>query len=126
MISVFGWPDTSGSSSENYPTTLESSGSAASIVHSSLLCPGLIVAFLSYHHKYSPSAKLFNTNDTNVNYWRQEFVDALLQFCTGYMIYDFLFIILLRLDPTTSMIPNFRPDDYLFMGHHIATIYLCT
>jgi hypothetical protein len=112
MVSVFGWPGSD--DSENFPTTVEVSGSASSIVHSSLLCPGLIVAFLS-HNKYSPSEHL--SKATN---WWQEFVDALLQFCTGYMIYDFLFIVLIRLEPG-SIVPKLQADDYLFLAHHTVT-----
>jgi TLC domain len=106
---IFGWP-----------STVSDTGAASmsGIVHSSLLCPGLIVAFQTF--KYSPSEPLAKAPK-----WWQELVDSLLQFCTGYMIYDACFIIASRVDLSVSLFPTFQGDDLLFLGHHLATtIYM--
>ena len=47
--------------------------------------------------------------------WWQEVVHLLLQFCTGYMMYDALFSMLL---PNNFQI---KDEDMMFMGHHIIT-----
>lgn len=101
----FGWPS---------DVSDEGAASIAGVVHSTLLCPGLIVAFLS--HKYSPSEPI-----TKAPKWWQELVEALLQFCTGYMVYDACFILLARMDLSVSWIPALEGDDFLFLGHHLAT-----
>jgi hypothetical protein len=107
LISVFHWP-------EGATPTKESAASMVSICHSSLLCLGLIVSFQT--QTYRPSQKL-----VEAPLWWQEFVDALIQFCTGYMIYDAIFnVILLRWSPGDRL-PTFGLDDYLFLGHHIVT-----
>jgi hypothetical protein len=102
---IFGWP--SGASDEG-------AASLAGIVHSSLLCPGLVIAFVT--HTYSPSEPLAKAPK-----WWQELVDSLLQFCTGYMVYDASFILANRWDPSVSWIPALQGDDILFLGHHVAT-----
>lgn len=98
----------------NDPASFEVSGNAAAAAHSMLLVPALIVGFMT--HKYSPSEHL----SLAPSHW-QEFVDALLQFCTGYMIYDAIFTVILRWDPALSWIPAFQFDDYLFLIHHLMT-----
>lgn len=97
--------------------SMEASASVVGIVHSSLLVPGLLVAFMT--HKYNPSEHIDLSPATH---WK-EYVDALLQFCTGYMIYDAVFIYMLRLDPTSSSpwIPELQADDILFLVHHFMT-----
>jgi hypothetical protein len=53
--------------------------------------------------------------------WWQKFADSLLQFCTGYMVYDALVNILyLRYDPSLHSIV-LNDDDKLFLVHHIMT-----
>lgn len=89
--------------------------SVAGVVHSSLLCPGLIAAFWS--HSYNPSEHMSKAPHR----WWQQSVDALLQFCTGYMIYDAIFIVMMRTDLSLSWVPAFEPDDYLFLMHHMMT-----
>jgi hypothetical protein len=107
LTSVFHWP-------EGATPTKEAAASMVSICHSSLLCLGLIVSFQT--QTYRPSQKL-----VEAPLWWQEFVDALIQFCTGYMIYDAIYnVILLRWSPG-DLLPTFGPDDYLFLGHHIVT-----
>mmetsp|Transcript_95613 Transcript_95613/g.143238 ORF Transcript_95613/g.143238 Transcript_95613/m.143238 type:complete len:304 (+) Transcript_95613:124-1035(+) len=91
----------------------ESSGTFGSITHSTLLCPALMVGFMT--HKYSPSE-----HRNHAPQWWVDFVDALLQFCTGYMVYDAVFICFIRLEPG-SWIPKIQPGDWLFLGHHACT-----
>lgn len=105
LQTIFGWPE---------EPAKEAAASMAGVVHSSLLCPGLVVAF--WHHRYNPSEHI-----TKAPQWWKELVEALLQFCTGYMIYDACFIVMTRLDPSVSWIPAFVPDDFLFLGHHFMT-----
>ena len=95
-------------------TALDVSGNITAAVHSSLLVPALIVAFMT--HKYNPSEHM----SLAPFHW-QEFADALLQFCTAYMIYDSIFTILLRFEPGSSLIPVLEFDDYLFLIHHFMT-----
>lgn len=104
-LEFLGWPEVPAD---------EAAASVSGVVHSSLLCPGLIVAFLT--HRYNPSEHI-----SKAPQWWQELVDALLQFCTGYMIYDASFIVMNRIDPSVSWIPAFVGDDFLFLGHHFAT-----
>jgi hypothetical protein len=109
LENVFGWPEDASD---------EGAASFAAIAHSSILIPGLVTAFLS--HKYSPSEHI-----SAAPQWWQELVDAMLQFCTGYMIYDGTFIMVTRLDLAVSWIPALIPADFLFLGHHLATaIYM--
>jgi hypothetical protein len=49
----------------------------------------------------------------------------LLQFCTAYMVYDGICIVLSRFDPSVSLLPVFQPGDFLFLAHHLlTTIYM--
>jgi hypothetical protein len=107
---VFGWP------SSNEVPTIEGASSFAAIVHSTILCTGLILAFST--HKYSPSERL----DVAPLWW-QELVDSLLQFCTGYMLYDGFFNVLVLRWTWGDLTPTFAFDDYLFLGHHMVTAW---
>ena len=113
MVNVFNWP-------EGHEKTIESRSAISSICHSTILCTGLILAFTSYR-PYSPSAK-FSISPK----WWQDYVDCLLQFCTGYMLYDALFnILLLRWDIMNGdLYPKYITfDDMLFLVHHIITTW---
>lgn len=92
----------------------ESVGSFAAIVHSLLLVPGLFVALTS--QPYRPTSHL-NTAPQ----WWQDLVTAVLQFCTGYMIYDSL---------ASYIVPKgfggIEGSDWLFLGHHFATAVYMT
>lgn len=116
LVNFFGWP-------EDATPTKEASASCAAICHSTILCTGLIVAFQT--QSYEPAAKIKDQSTPNKEWW-PDFADALLQFCTGYMIYDACINILyLRWDPEVSMVPQLNGDDYLFLAHHVATsIYM--
>lgn len=116
LVNSFGWP-------EGVTTTTEASSCCASICHSTILCTGLIVAFQT--QTYDVAAKI--TDQSTPNKWWPDFADALLQFCTGYMIYDSCINILwLRYDPEVSLlVPQLIGEDYLFLAHHTVTsIYM--
>ena len=105
----------------------EVSGSMGSILHSTILCPALLVALLTVK-EYNPSQH----RDKESQWW-VNFIDAQLQFCTGYMVQDSLFILLFRfegMDLASGVIPtslhfSFTDDDILFLCHHLlTTIYM--
>lgn len=110
LVSKFGWP-------EGATPTMEASASCASVCHSTILCTGLIVAFLT--QKYDVAAKI---QDQGIDKkWWPEFADALLQFCTGYMVYDTVINILWLRWNSELQTFEFGIDDYLFLGHHMVT-----
>jgi hypothetical protein len=104
---ALGWP------ADEHATDM-AAASIASICHSSLLSTALIVAFLN--HKFVPSEKL-----DQAPLWWQDFVDAILAFCTGYMCYDTAFnLVYLNWDSSLGR-PVLGFSEYLFLGHHFAT-----
>jgi hypothetical protein len=107
LATVFNWP-------EGHLNTKMAAASICSIIHSLTLLGGLITAF-KYCVQYSPSERL-----DAAPLWWQHFVDALLQFCTGYMVYDALYNVVFRIQPG-DWVPTFGLDDYLFLGHHLVT-----
>ena len=110
LSNFLGWP-------EGDINTSLASASVVSMFHSVPLCIGLIVAFST--QKYSPIAKF----DEAPTWWR-EFSDALLQFCTGYMVYDSLVnSCWLRWDGERFQLTD---DDYLFLAHHFMTSFYMT
>lgn len=110
LVNVFGWPS-------NTMVTKSAASSCGSIVHSTLLLPGLFACFLS--NKYNPTERL-----KDAPLWWQETVTALLQFCTGYMIYDgILNIIWLKSHMQEGGIST---EDLMFLGHHVATVLYMT
>ena len=136
LINIFGWPDGSpahGGVDGKIPT-MEAAASMTSICHSTLLCTGLIVAFMT--QPYSPAASTKTTPTSKMPQWWKDFIDALIQFCTGYMIYDAVVnIIVLRmpegalsmlLDEKRIPVPTFGDDDILFLAHHIMTSFYMT
>jgi len=115
LIHVFHWPATS----SDYILTTEAAASVGSITHSTILCPVLYLALRML--PYRPSAKLEDAPK-----WYQQLVDAMLQFCTGYMVYDTIVnIVYLRWQGMTQF-PSFTMDDYLFLGHHFVTAMYMT
>ena len=107
---VFGWPT-------NSLIIKNAASSCGSIVHSTQLVPALVACFLT--NRYNPSERL-----KDAPLWWQETVDALLQFCTGYMIYDgILNILWLKSQVQEGGISS---EDLMFLGHHIATILYMT
>ena len=114
MINIFNWP-------KNLSITTTAASSIPSIIHATLLCPGLIIAFLT--HKYvDPSEHLSKANPK----W-QLLVSALLEFCTGYMINDSFFLLYYAISPTTTTTTNnnnllLDASDIRFLFHHILCI----
>jgi hypothetical protein len=128
LIQSFGWPTITTTTTTSLPTffingstaTKEAAGSCAAICHSSILCLGLLVAFAT--QKCDPVSKRMDHPQ-----WWQDYSDALLQFCTGYMIYDAIInILLLRWDPQTQLLPLLNDDDKLFLVHHMMTSFYMT
>jgi hypothetical protein len=112
LVNYFGWPD------DGTPSK-EGAASCAGICHSTILCTGLIVAFST--EKYDVAAKI--ETFTKTTGWWNKFVDALLQFCTAYMLYDGMINVLwLRYNPTLVKF-EFSNDDVLFLAHHIVTSF---
>ena len=109
MVILFQWP-------HNAYVTKNAAASAAAIVHSLQLVPSLYVCFRTID--YNPSQKIGDAPEL----WWQKTAHALLQFCTGYMIYDGLLNILWL----KTMFNNLSAEDFLFLGHHVATILYMT
>lgn len=111
LESFFGWP-------LGGAVTDRAASSIPAIVKSTLLCPGLISAFMI--QSYNPTEHISDASDE----W-QEFVNALLQFCTGYMLNDTLFLVYRAQQVAGSIIPKFEFSDILLLGHHAMTsIYM--
>jgi hypothetical protein len=111
MVHTFGWPN-------NLFETKNAASSLTAIVHSINLVPTLFVLlFRTVKPYYNPSARMA---DEQAGLWWNETVTAMLQFCTGYMVYDGLLnIIWLRWTMQEGGISN---EDLMFLGHHVATI----
>lgn len=106
MVVGLGWP-------AHTFVTKNAASSVAAIVHSAQLVPALGACFWSAK-AYHPSERL---NEEEV--WWQETVVALLQFCTGYMLYDgFLNIVWMNLTVKGVI----EGDELLFLIHHVITI----
>mmetsp|Transcript_1233 Transcript_1233/g.1797 ORF Transcript_1233/g.1797 Transcript_1233/m.1797 type:complete len:316 (-) Transcript_1233:737-1684(-) len=102
---AFGWPD------GHEWTKSAAACLTGAIFHSTPLT--FYLGCCLYFTKLKPSEKL----SSEVQWW-QDCAVALLQFCTGYMIYDATFsIILLR----QSLGQEWKEDDYIFMAHHLIT-----
>jgi hypothetical protein len=111
LETVFGWP-------VDDVVTDRAASTIPPIVHSSLLCPGLIVALLA--RKYSPTEHMSKASAA----W-QDLVNGLLQFCTGYMLNDSLFLVYRAQQLSGSIFPQLGFEDILFLGHHAMTsIYM--
>jgi len=91
----------------NNKRTTDCAASSASIFHSIVLCIGLATALL--YPPYLPTFKI-----TDAPKWWQDVADALLQFCTGYMLYDFIGMLM---DNNWAI----NPGDYTFIAHHVVT-----
>jgi len=91
-----------------HPKTKYMAACTVSLTHSLLLVPALWQVLRS--QPYKPSAKIDGTP-----LYYQNAVTALLQLCTGYMLYDPIFIIK---DNSWSV----HSDDVPFLLHHLVTI----
>lgn len=115
LTNSFGWP-------EDSKPTHEAAACLTSICHSTILCSGLIVAFM--HEKYDVAAKIKDQGASKK--WWPHLADALLQFCTGYMIYDTCVgIMWLRWNSELGTI-ELTEDDKLYLVHHMMTTFYMT
>ncbi|GAX25086.1 hypothetical protein FisN_10Lh285 [Fistulifera solaris] len=110
MVTIFGWPAVSF-------VTKTASASVPAMLHSSLLVPSLWQTFRI--HRYRPSESL-----AEAPAFYQHAATCLLQFCTGYMLYDCLLNVL-WLNWTMSD-DGIQGDALMFLGHHIATTLYMT
>lgn len=109
-LTAAGWPAGS--------ETRSVAGSLATIFHSTCLCAGLGGCLLT--QPYSPSEKM----ERHPRWW-QDAASALIQFCTGYMLYDAAVQFLVaRWMPGVG--PVLSATDCMFLGHHAATALYMT
>ena len=123
LVSLFDWP-------YNSYITKNAAASVAAIFHSIQLVPCLFVCFrvlprlsvtttttttANYYNNYNPSQHMAVVSQM----WWKDTVDALLQFCTGYMIYDGVLNILYL---KGNVVGQITTEDCIFLGHHLATI----
>ena len=93
-------------------------GSLATIVHSSVLVGGLFACLRK--EQYRPSCRL----DSHAR-WFKEVSTALIQLCTGYMLYDALVQFIADRWVQGSG-PVLSVADWMFLGHHFATSFYMT
>ncbi|KAL9183526.1 hypothetical protein ACHAXT_004382 [Thalassiosira profunda] len=106
LLCALGWP-------AGDADTYFVSACLASFCHSSLIVPALGAVLWS--QKYVPSGKLAPSKQ-----WYKDATNALMGFCTGYMIYDTI---------AGYVVETWRPgvgpvlsgDDWTYVGHHILT-----
>lgn len=92
--------------------TLEISASTTSCIHSLLLVPTLWQ--LLRDQPFQPSAKIEKAHQRY-----KDGVTSMLQLCTGYMIYDFIFMVMMEGW-------SIHADDVAFVAHHFVTIIVMT
>jgi hypothetical protein len=107
LVAVFHWP--------NELISRDAAASMVGIFHSLLLVPALGACFWS--HPYVPHQAMTDS----LPKWYQQSVSVLLQFCTGYMVYDGVLNILILKYPH-----HYTSSDFMFLGHHLATILYMT
>jgi hypothetical protein len=105
----------------NSLVTKNAAASCAAMIHSLHLVPGLIACLYTNPQPYNPSASFLHEHKKQHG-WNTT-VHALLQFCTGYMLYDGILNILWL---KTRMVGFISTEDYMFLGHHLATIIYMT
>ena len=93
---------------EGHPKTKYMAACTVSLTHSLLLVPALWQVLRS--QPYKPCAKI---GGTPIYY--QHAVTALLSLCSGYMLYDFIFI-------ARENGWSIHPDDLPFLAHHVVTV----
>jgi TLC domain len=116
LISIFNWPIKT-------MDTKTAASSITSIVHSLNLVPVLYILLVkTVQPKYNPSAAMINET---AGLWWNTSVNCMLQFCTGYMIYDsVLNVFWLNITMKENGIDS---DDVWFLVHHVAAIvYMCS
>lgn len=94
--------------------TLEIVASGAAGTHSMILLPGLMATLLD--QPYKPSGTM-----ANMPQYYKDTVTALLSFCTGYMLYDTIFLHRVQDDGSFGV----HPDDVPYVAHHIiCSLYM--
>ena len=106
FLTIGGWPAQS-------KHTRAVAGSIATIFHSTVLVLGLGAALST--QKYDPSGHMDDHPD-----WWADGAHALIQFCTGYMIYDAA-VQFIADRWQKGVGPVLSAADYMFLGHHAAT-----
>ena len=110
MLHQNGWPKGRDPGAKQ---TRAVAGSLTTIFHSTSLVTCLGACLFSY--QFAPSAKM-----TDAPQWWQDSAHALIQFCTGYMIYDAA-IQFLADNWIKGVGPVLSSSDWMFLGHHLAT-----
>lgn len=124
LINVFDWPDAASDEQGGMDKTKEAVGALTAMVHSTTLVPALYTALFQCV-KYCPSERL-KCSQVRAPQYYIDLVSALLQFCTGYMIYDCIFgVLLLRWDDETNQF-NLKSQDKLYLAHHVTTVFYMT
>jgi len=108
LTTLGGWPAQS-------KHTRAAAGSVATIFHSTSLVLGLGAALST--QKYDPSGHMDDHPD-----WWVAGAHALIQFCTGYMIYDSA-VQFIADRWQKGVGPVLSAADYMFLGHHAATSF---
>jgi hypothetical protein len=111
LLLAAGWP-------VNSKMTTDAAGSLTSVTHSLLLVPGVGACLFFSSVPYVPSARLTEAKLL----WYQDAVNALLSLCTGYMLFDSIF---LYIDSVTLGHP-WTDFEWLVFGHHVATVLYMT
>ena len=109
MLMYVGWPQYS-------KMTTDAASSLTSICHSIILCWYLSLCFFylsTAKCRYVPSARM-----STFPLWWQDSASALLEFCTGYMIFDSFFLIW---DTTYYLKMEISEFDKLVLAHHVMT-----
>lgn len=94
--------------------TTDAAASLTSVIHSLLLLPGVgACLFCCPSVPYVPSAKLDDAAS-----WYQDAVSALLSLCTGYMLFDSVFLYV----DAVALNHHWTDFEWLILGHHVATV----
>jgi TLC domain len=131
---ILGWPSKlNGATNEQYVMAQEAMAGATAMLHSMTLVPSLALVLLYSNDPVTgrpfwrshPAATMEYTNHPRNPqlWWWNPVVNILLQFCTGYMIYDaictFFYFKWVQLGESLT------DSDVMFLGHHAATaIYM--
>lgn len=110
LLYTIAWPK---GSEPDAKQTRAVAGSLTTILHSASLVPSLGACLLT--HRFRPSAKMADDPQ-----WWQDASHALIQFCTGYMIYDAT-VQFIADKWVKGVGPVLSLSDWLFLGHHTAT-----
>eukprot|EP00566_Odontella_aurita_P020456 CAMPEP_0113550080 /NCGR_PEP_ID=MMETSP0015_2-20120614/13788_1 /TAXON_ID=2838 /ORGANISM="Odontella" /LENGTH=360 /DNA_ID=CAMNT_0000450857 /DNA_START=145 /DNA_END=1227 /DNA_ORIENTATION=- /assembly_acc=CAM_ASM_000160 len=103
----FGWP------SDGHKITEEAAACMVSGVQATFLLGGLGACLFS--QPYRPSARM----EDHPSWWRDG-ANALIEFCTGYMIYDAVLLV----GKAWMKGESIPAGDIMYIGHHFATSYM--